>query len=84
MGTVADNGDGTDTVIFTAISPGNKTFTATIDGQQVTSTITVTVLSASLSQSSVSVSPTTIPIGGTASLTVIARDFLGNQEITVA
>jgi Repeat of unknown function (DUF5650)/Invasin, domain 3/Immunoglobulin I-set domain len=80
VGSVKDNGDGTYSATLTAFGPGTNTITATIDGQQVTSTAPITVLAVSLFYSNVTVTQTTIPVGGAATLTVIARDFSGAQE----
>jgi adhesin/invasin len=84
FGTVTDNGNGTYTATFTGTTAGTNTITATINGQAVTSTaptITVTV-PADLGQSSVTVAPTSIPNGGTATVTLTARDAGGTQLTT--
>src|SRR5205814_2132090 len=79
-----DHGDGTYTATFTGSTAGTaRTVTATIGGSAVTTAlpkITVTPGPASLSQSVVSVIPSSIKAGSTASVTLTARDADGNQE----
>ena len=84
FGTVTDNRDGTYTATFTAgTKAGNNTITATIDGKGVTSTATVTVLPGplSLSKSTISASPSRVAVGGAVTVTLIARDANGNEEL---
>jgi hypothetical protein len=83
LGPVTDNGDGTYTAVFTATSAGQDTFNAQVGGELVTSaapTLTVTGTPFSLDQSGVSVSPAGIPAGGSATVTLTARDAAGNPE----
>ncbi len=79
---VTDNGDGTYTATFTGTLAGTNTITATIDGTALTSTApTITVVGpADASQSTVSVSPASIELNGTTTVTLTARDANGNQE----
>ena len=83
--TVADNGDGTYTSIFTGTAAGTNTITATLDAQAVTTTaptITVTSTAADPAQSTVDVSPASIASGGTATVTLTAKDASGNPLTT--
>ncbi len=83
FGQVTDHNDGTYTATFTASAVGNNTVTATIGGQAVTSaspTVTVTQAVLSLAQSSVTVNPGSIVSGGTATVTLTARDTQGHQQ----
>ncbi len=78
-----DNHNGTYTATFVGGSAGTDTINATIDGQAITSalpTITVIPGPVSLAESVVSVMPATIPVGGTTTITLIAKDSFGNQE----
>jgi adhesin/invasin len=81
---VTDNGDGTYTATFTGATAGTgTTITATIGGNAVTSAlpaITVTPGAVSLAQSTVSISPSSIQSGDTASVTLTAVDAAGNLE----
>jgi uncharacterized protein (TIGR03118 family) len=80
---VTDNGNGTYTAMFTGTTAGGRVITATIGGQAVTSTlptVTITPGPASLATSFVSVSSSTIPVSGTTTVTLTARDTDGNQE----
>ena len=81
---VTDNGDGTYTAIFTGTVAGTNTITATIDGTALTSTApTITIIGpADTAQSTVSISPSTIELNGTTTVTLTARDANGNQEPT--
>jgi hypothetical protein len=79
---VKDNGDGTYTATFTGTTAGTNTITATINGQAVTSTApTITVVSGGVStaKSVVTVTPSTIAPGGTATVKLQAKDALGNN-----
>jgi adhesin/invasin len=82
FGTVTDNGNGMYTATFTGTTAGANTITATIDGETVTSTApTVTVVGAvDPTQSTVSVSPASIQLNGTTTVTLTANDANGNQE----
>ncbi len=83
FGAVTDNGDGTYTAVFTGITAGNNTITATINGQPVTTaapSVTVTPGQADLTQSTVSASASALPVGGTTTVTLTAIDADGNQE----
>jgi hypothetical protein len=81
---VTDQGNGTYTATFTAATiAGSNTITATFNSQAVTSTlptITVTAGPFSLSQSSVTVTPASVAVGSTATVTLTARDAYGNPE----
>ena len=80
---VTDNGNGTYTATITGTKAGSNTITATIGGQKITSTApTVTVVpgAVSLSQSTITVSASQVTSGGTATVTLVARDANGNQE----
>ena len=81
---VKDNGNGTYTATFTGTKAGSTTIKATIGGQAVTSTLpTVTVVGpASLSQSTVIVSTPSIMAGSALTVTLTARDALGQQELS--
>jgi adhesin/invasin len=87
IGPVTDNGNGTYTATFTATAAGSNTITATINTQTVTSqapTITVTVAAgtADPAQTTVSVSPNVIQSGGTAIVTLTAKDASGTPLTT--
>ncbi len=80
---VTDHGNGTYTATFTGVIAGNNSITATINGNFITSTpmpVTVSPGPVSLAMSVVSVSPSTISSGGSASVTLTAKDSAGNQE----
>ena len=81
---VTDNGDGTYTSTFTATVAGTNTITAAIDAQAVTSTApTITVIGAAdPAQSTVAVAPASIQSGGTATVTLTAKDANGTQLTT--
>ena len=83
FGTVTDNGNGTYTAAFTGTKAGSNTITATIAGQKVTSTLpTVTVVGpVSLSKSTITLSASQITSGNSATVTLVARDANGNQEL---
>ena len=84
LGAVIDNHNGTYSAIFTGVSVGTTTVSATIGGQSVATpaaTITITAGAASLAQSSVIVAPVSIASGSTAVVTLQARDAQGNNEI---
>src|SRR4029077_14584345 len=77
FGNVTDNNNGTYTATFTATTPGTNTIIATIGGQTVTGaapTVTVTPGAVSLAQSIVSIAPPSMPSGGTATVTLTAKD----------
>ncbi len=83
LGAVTDNHNGTYSVVFTATSAGTNTFSATIGGQPVSSTapsITVTQTTLSLSLSTIGVAAGSIPVGGSTTVTLTARDTGGSQE----
>jgi len=83
FGAVTDDGDGTYTAIFTAGTAGGNAITATINGQELTTAeavVTVTPGAVSLPESTVSTSAAALPVGGTATVTLTARDSEGNQE----
>ncbi|MGO9915982.1 MAG: invasin domain 3-containing protein [Isosphaeraceae bacterium] len=85
FGAVTDNGDGTYTAVFTGTTAGTNTITATINGQPVTTTapsVTVTPGQVDLTQSTVSASAPALPVGGTTTVTLLARDAYGNEETT--
>src|SRR5262245_1156052 len=76
--------DGTYTATFTGTTAGTNTITAAIGGQPVTSTApTVTVTAAgtpgaiSRIQSTVAVSPASVAVGGTSTVTLTAKDANG-------
>ena len=80
---VTDNNNGTYSATFTGVLAGTNTVTATIYTQSVTAaapTITVTPGVVSLAQSTVSIAPASIQSGGTATITLTARDVNGNLE----
>jgi hypothetical protein len=80
---VTDHGDGTYSASFMATTAGSNTITATINGQPLTSappSIMVTPGPVNLSKSSISVAAGSIQVGGMTTVTVIARDALGNQQ----
>ncbi len=82
---VSDNGNGTYTAVFTGVTAGSNTITATINGQPVTTqapTIAVTPGPADLTQSTISATAAALPVGGTTTVTLTARDADGNQEST--
>ncbi len=82
FGTVTDNHNGTYTAVFTATAMGTNTIAATVAGQPVlsTPTLTVTAPAVSLALSSVSIAPTSVIAGGTATLTLTVKDTTGTQE----
>lgn len=89
IGTVTDNSNGTYTATYTASSTtaGSDVISGTINGQSVTSTATITVNAgaASLANSVVTVSPTSIIAGDSASpaqVTLQAVDANGNDLTT--
>jgi len=85
IGSVTDNGNGTYSVTFTATTVGTAMISATIGGSPVTSTIpsiTVTPGAVSLSQSIVTISPSTVASGSTATITLQAKDAAGNNLTT--
>ena len=74
------NASGVATGTITSTVPGSKTVTAQIDGTTITQTATVTVTagSVSASQSTVAASPTSVAPGVTSTITVTAKDSLGD------
>ena len=83
LGAVTDNHDGTYSALFTATLAGTNTFSATIGGQPVTSaaaSITVTQSTLSLGLSTIVIASGSIPVGGTTTVTLTARDTGGSQE----
>ena len=82
---VTDNHNGTYSATFTGTTAGSITITANIGGAMVTSTpptITVTPGPISLAQSLVSLDPSSIPVGGSTTVTLQGRDSNGNNEIS--
>jgi hypothetical protein len=84
---LVDHGDGTYTATFTGTTAGNNTITATIGGQPVTSTapgITVTAAPGPIDpgQSTVTISPASVGINGTATVTLTAKDANGTPLTT--
>ena len=80
---VVDHHNGTYTTILTGTTIGTDNVLATIDLQNLTSTppiLTITPGPVSLIQSAVAVTPASIPAGGAATVTLTARDSLGNLE----
>ncbi len=76
---------GTYTAAFTGLIAGTAaTLTATVGGVgiETQSTVAVTPGVVSLSTSTTMVSPSSIPVGNTATLTLITRDAVGNPEST--
>ncbi len=81
---VTDNGNGTYTATFIGTTAGTNTVTATINGQSLTSVApTITVVGpADPTQSSTSVNPASVQVGGTATVTLTAKDASGNPLTT--
>ena len=81
---VTDNHNGTYTALFTGTILGTNTITTAIGTQVVpptsADTITVSPGPVDTGKSTVSVSPVSIASGGTATITLTARDAFGNQE----
>ena len=79
-----DHGDGTYTATFTGTTAGNpnniQAAIATVGNVSSTPSITVTPGPISLAQSTVTVSPASITLGSTATVTLTAKDAAGNQE----
>jgi adhesin/invasin len=85
IGATADHGDGTYTASFTAESAGTATtIGATVNGVATASTVPVTVVPGNTvaARSVISVSADTILSGATATLTLQARDSVGNNITT--
>jgi adhesin/invasin len=88
IGSVHDNNNGTYTATFTASAAGSNTITATINGQNVTTTappLTVTAASsgtADLAESSVTLSSNSVAVNGTSTATLTARDANGTALTT--
>ena len=85
LSALTDHGDGTYSVTFTGRSVGTATLTASILGDVIFTslpTITVSPGPVSVAQSTVSVSSSTLSSGTTSTLTVIAKDALGNRITT--
>ena len=74
------NANGVATGTLSSTGAGTKTVSAQISGTAITQTATVTVATGppSGSQSTVSASPTTVGIGGAATITVTVKDGSGN------
>src|SRR5262249_25967324 len=81
---LSDHHDGTYTATFTGTTPGANTITATINTQALTTTApSITIVGAAdPAHSTVTVSPASIATTGTATVTLTAKDALGNQEVT--
>ena len=79
---VTDNGDGTYTATFTADVIGANTITATINANPITSTPANITVTPSLQMSSVTISPNSLAVGDTATVTFVARDAAGNSATT--
>ena len=82
---VTDNGDGKYTAVLTGTVAGNNTITATINGQPVTTqapTVAVTPGEVNLTQSTMTSNTVALPVGGSTTVTLTARDAIGNQEST--
>ncbi len=79
-----DNGDGTYSATFTAGGLlGNNNLTATVNGQPITSSpasLVVVPGTPSPTASTLSISPGSVPSGGTATVTLTAVDAFGNLE----
>ena len=92
IGAVTDNGNGTYGAVFTATTAGTaRAIATTLNTAAVSTTapsITVVPGPVSAGQSTAEVSPTSVTVGGTATLTVRARDAAGNAHtaggVTVA
>ncbi len=85
FGPVTDNGDATYSAVFTGTIAGNNTITAAINGQPVTTqapTVAITPGPVDLTRSTISASAAALPVGGTTTVTLTARDADGNQEST--
>ncbi|MGE5761583.1 MAG: beta strand repeat-containing protein, partial [Gemmatimonadota bacterium] len=82
IGPVADHGDGTYSATFTGVTAGTATtIGATVNGTATTSATTVTVVpgNAVTAQSVITVSADSVAAGGTVTLTLQAKDSLGNN-----
>jgi adhesin/invasin len=83
IGAVTDNHNGTYTAIFTATTAGTaRAISATVNGTAVTTakpSVTVTPGAVSAGHSTVTISPTTLPPGSTATITFQAKDAAGNN-----
>ena len=84
---VKDNGNGTYTATFTGTTAGYDTITASMliggKSQAVASAPTITVVGpVSPSTSMVTVSPSQLTLGGKATVTLVAKDAKGNQELS--
>ena len=80
--TVTDKGDGTYTAIFSGTLAGTSFLTASVSNHAVTSTlpsITVTPGPVSPPQATVSVAPGSVQLGGTATITLQAKDAFNNN-----
>jgi hypothetical protein len=82
FGFVQDNHNGTYTAIFTGTVADSNTITATINGQNVTSTPAPIIIvgPVDLSQSTVTVSRAGIAAGSTSTVTLHTRDAYGHAE----
>ena len=79
--TVTDNKNGTYTATFTPATLGTNAASATIGDQPVTSTATVTVVgTVDLTKSTLTGPTSPMASGTTATVTLVARDALGNRE----
>jgi hypothetical protein len=84
FGAVTDEGNGTYQATFTATAAGTNTIIATINGAPVTTTapsVTITDV-ADPAQSVVTVTPASIVVGATATVSLQAKDSLGNNLTT--
>jgi hypothetical protein len=81
---VTDHLDGTYSAVFTGTVPGSNSITASVNGQQVTSAAPEidVVGPVDLSKSTIIISPSSVVQFGTATVTLIARDAFGNQEVS--
>jgi adhesin/invasin len=83
FGPVTDNGDGTYQTVFTGTMVGGNTITATIDGQPLTTAapaMTVSPGAVDPTMSTISSLDAALPVGGTTTVTLTARDAFGNDE----
>ena len=85
FGAVTDNHDGTYTASFMGILVGSSTITATLNGQNVTSTLPTIVVTpglVSLSRSTLTATAASVPVLGRTTVTLQAKDGNGNNETT--
>jgi hypothetical protein len=82
---VTDNNNGTYTTTFTGITSGSNTITATIGGASVTTslpTIAIAPGPISLSKSLLSLSLSSVQLGGETTIVLQGEDAYGNKETT--